>query len=67
MIRNILIGIGALLSAFIGYVVFQVSGLYTGCESTLFKYILGFVIIAIYTIAFKSGVVNSKAGQKYLI
>jgi hypothetical protein len=67
MIRNILIGIGALLSALLGYVVFQISGLYAGCESMLLKYILGSALIVLYISAFKSGVVNNKAHQKYIM
>jgi hypothetical protein len=67
MTRNILIGIGALLSALFGYLVFQASGLCTGCESTLLKYALGTGIIGIYAIVFKSGVVNGARKQKYVI
>ncbi len=67
MMSNIFIGIGAFLSALFGYVIFHVSGLCAGCESVLLKYILGFVIIAIYTISFKSGVVNGAKRQKYIV
>ncbi len=67
MIRNISIGFGAILSAFLGYVIFQVSGLCAGCESIILKYLFGSAIIVLYTIAFKSGVVNGAARQKYII
>lgn len=67
MLHNIIIGLGALFSAFLGYIVFQASGLCSSCESILLKYIVGFALAAAYIIAFKSGVVNNNARQKYLM
>jgi hypothetical protein len=67
MLRNIVIGLGVVFSALLGYIVFQASGLCSGCESVLLEYILGAALISAYIIAFKSGVVNNKARQKYRI
>lgn len=67
MIRNLLTGIGILFSGFLGYVVFQVSGLCVSCESALLQYVLGFVLIALYISAFRSGVVNGEGRRKYIM
>ena len=61
MVRNIMIGIGTVLSGILGFTMFKITGLCDACVSGWLQYVMGIAFVFIYLSSFRSGALNSKA------